>query len=61
MEVMHGPNWREKIRTQAGGSRAAPGTAQDAPRNGAPYPDGTRLRGKDGKMYVVRNGVPVPE
>lgn len=61
MEVMHGPNWREKIRTQGGGSRAASGTAQDAPRNGAPYPDGTRLRGKDGRMYVVRNGVPVPE
>lgn len=50
MEVMHGPNWREKIRTQGGGGR-----------NGAPYPDGTRLRGKDGRMYVVRNGVPVPE
>lgn len=25
----------------------------------APYPDGTRLSGKDGKSYVVKNGVPV--
>ena len=31
-----------------------------ANRNSAPYPDGTRLNGKDGKAYVVRNGVPVP-
>ena len=27
----------------------------------APYPDGTRLRGKDGKYYVVKNGKPVLE
>jgi len=27
----------------------------------APYSDGTRLQGKDGKMYVVRNGAPVLE
>lgn len=27
----------------------------------APYKDGTRLRGKDGKMYVVENGIPVLE
>jgi hypothetical protein len=26
----------------------------------SPYPDGQRLTGKDGKAYVVRNGVPVP-
>ena len=26
-----------------------------------PYPDGTRLQGKDGKFYVVKNGTPVPE
>lgn len=31
-----------------------------ANRNSAPYPDGTRLNGKDGKAYIVRNGVPVP-
>ena len=29
-------------------------------RNAAPYPDGTRLTGKDGKAYIVRNGAPVP-
>jgi hypothetical protein len=34
MEVMHGPNWREKIRTQAGGSRAAPGTAPASAKPG---------------------------
>jgi len=27
-------------------------------RNGAPYQDGTRLRGPDGRAYVVRNGMP---
>lgn len=27
----------------------------------APYPDGTRLQGPDGKVYVVRNGKPVLE
>jgi hypothetical protein len=27
--------------------------------SGAPYPDGTQLRGKDGQMYVVKNGQPV--
>lgn len=26
----------------------------------APYPEGTKLRGPDGGIYVVRNGVPVP-
>lgn len=25
------------------------------------YPDGTELKGKDGKTYVVRNGVPTPK
>lgn len=25
-----------------------------------PYPDGQKLTGKDGKAYVVKNGVPVP-
>lgn len=25
------------------------------------YPDGTELKGKDGKAYVVRNGVPTPK
>jgi len=27
--------------------------------NGSPYSEGTRLRGPDGKTYVVKNGVPV--
>lgn len=25
------------------------------------YPDGTELKGKDGKTYIVRNGVPLPK
>lgn len=28
---------------------------------GAPYPDGTELTGPDGRLYVVRNGEPVPK
>jgi hypothetical protein len=39
----------------AKGSAAATGK----PAAGAPYADGTPLKGKDGKNYVVRNGVPV--
>lgn len=35
--------------------------ASGKPTSGAPYADGTRLKGKDGKTYVVRNGVPVPD
>lgn len=35
---------------------AAPGT-KPAP---APYPDGTKLTGPDGKTYIVKNGEPVP-
>lgn len=29
-------------------------------QSGQPYPEGTRLTGKDGKPYTVKNGVPVP-
>lgn len=28
-------------------------------KNGAPYKDGTKLKGKDGKFYVVQNGAPI--
>jgi hypothetical protein len=38
--------------------KAAP-PAAPAPK-GTPYPDGTKLKGPDGRMYVVRNGQPVP-
>lgn len=34
------------------------GAASGAERS--PYPDGTRLRGPGGKIYVVQGGVPVP-
>lgn len=39
---------------------AAPAVPAAAPAQ-APYPDGTRLTGPDGKLYVVRGGVPVLE
>jgi len=41
-------------------SKAPPGSSRDNPATGkAPYPDGTRLTGPDGKLYVVKNGQPV--
>lgn len=39
---------------------AAPTSSQPAAPAATPYTEGTRLRGPDGKTYVVRNGVPVP-
>lgn len=37
-----------------------PGTpAAGAPKS--PYPEGTRLTGPDGKPYIVKNGIPVPQ
>ena len=32
---------------------------QQGAGNQSPYPDGQELTGKDGKTYVVKNGVPV--
>ncbi len=41
-------------------SQQAPGPQGNNPATGkAPYPDGTRLTGPDGKLYVVKNGQPV--
>lgn len=37
-----------------------PGAPKPGKPAAAPYPDGTRLKGKDGKTYVVQNGKPVP-
>lgn len=51
-------NNRDALR--AGGATGA-GGGDKAPAGRAPYPDGTRLQGKDGKTYVVRNGKPVLE
>ena len=39
-----------------GDSRAAGGQQQ---ASASPYKDGQELRGKDGKTYVVKNGLPV--
>lgn len=38
-----------------------PQRGQQGAPGGARYPDGTELKGKDGKTYVVRNGVPIPK
>lgn len=35
--------------------------ARAAPQRSAAPPEGTRVRGPDGRIYVVRNGRPVPE
>ena len=41
-------------------SKAPPGPQGNNPATGkAPYPDGTKLTGPDGKLYVVKNGQPV--
>lgn len=40
--------------------KPSPADQKPSASNKAPYADGTQLRGKDGKMYVVRNGQPVP-
>ena len=48
-------------------ARDALGTPGAAPQSGgsggaqAPYPEGTRLRGKDGATYTVKGGVPVKD
>jgi len=48
-------------------SGSYPSTPQPAPPSPAassqsksPYPEGTRLKGKDGRNYIVKNGAPVP-
>lgn len=50
---------REELRGELAKLRQPSG--KQAKKSDAPYPDGTRLRGKDGKMYIVKNGKPVPE
>jgi hypothetical protein len=39
---------------------AVAGAPKSANVAGSPHPEGTKLRGKDGKMYIVQNGQPVP-
>lgn len=43
-------------RPQPGGAGAGTGGV-----NGSPYPEGTRLRGRDGATYTVKGGVPVKD
>lgn len=52
MEYLFPQAWAEEQPWNAGQKREGPANA--------PYADGTELKGKDGKTYVVRNGVPVP-
>lgn len=52
-----------KERTETTVRRPAPAAASPAagvPPSGAPYKEGQRLRGPDGKLYIVQNGRPVP-
>src|SRR5262249_6541361 len=52
------PEWMSKVTESQG--RIARESSPNAPGAGAaPYPDGTKLRGPDGKMYEVRGGKPV--
>lgn len=49
-------------RDEAPRGAAKPSAPSAGPKaSQSPYPDGTRLQGPDGRMYVVRNGEPVPE
>ena len=47
---------KESLRRNNSGTSAAP-----VSQSGAPYPEGTRLKGPGGKMFVVKNGQPVAE
>lgn len=52
----------EKVR--AGSHSASPKTTttpSGQPVGSSPYPEGKRLRGKDGASYTVRNGIPVKD
>lgn len=51
-------NARGPRRSAAGPRRGA--SSPQASGGDAPYPEGTVLRGPDGRKYVVRNGQPVP-
>jgi len=42
-----------------GPNATMPASSTNIFQNGAPHPEGTKLRGPDGKLYVVQNGQPV--
>lgn len=46
---------------QPGQPRAAPQGEKSGGHGAPPYQEGTRLKGPDGKIYVVKGGAPVPE
>ena len=50
----------EKRRERSGYKPQSESTSGAGKKPGAPYPDGMRVRDKSGKMYIVKNGVPVP-
>lgn len=58
---------RQRVAALRGGTFYSPGSQAGQPQqpastsSAAPYPEGTRLRGPDGRMYRVANGQPVPE
>lgn len=52
----------EAIEVLDGETNSPPALKTNTPKTAeTPYPDGTSLKGPDGKIYVVRNGVPVPQ
>lgn len=51
----------ELAAADAKGTKAAPSSASGGQVAKSPYPEGTQLTGPDGKRYVVKNGVPVPQ
>lgn len=61
-----GERYKELSSTNAAGDKVTTGffdtlSGKEIQRpSAAPYSDGTKLRGKDGRDYVVQGGVPVP-
>ena len=50
-----------QLGAQQRASQMAPARPAVAPQRSAAPPEGARVRGPDGRIYVVRNGRPVPE
>ena len=48
------------VRSGSGTSAKDGGSKPNKTAEKSPYPDGTKLKGPDGKMYIVRDGKPVP-
>ena len=49
----------EGVSVADGSMERPPSKTPEAPK--APYAEGTMLKGPDGRIYIVRNGEPVPQ